>query len=260
MAPEQATGGNADSRTDLYSVGVVLYELLAGHPPFQAPAFGQLVAQVLSSPPPPLPSHTRNGDPIPNALGAVVKRCLAKNPEDRYPSLRELARALESAAQAPVRRGATRWLVAALAVAALGAGVMMVRSTLRPQAVPVVTGKLIRAGTPTPPPAAAPAVPEPAPVQTQIKLTVVSDPQGARVVELPSGRLLGTTPLSTTVSRSSSASRLRLERAGRKTTEVEVVPDAPLEVRVALPRVPRPAAQASGKVVRKPGQPDPFKL
>jgi len=110
MAPEQATGGNADARTDLYSVGVVLYELLAGHPPFQAPAFGQLVAQVLSSPPPPVPGHTRSGERIPHALGSVVKRCLAKNPEDRYPSLRELARALEVAAQAPVRRGPPGWM------------------------------------------------------------------------------------------------------------------------------------------------------
>ena len=258
MAPEQATGGNADARTDLYSVGVVLYELLAGHPPFQAPAFGQLVAQVLSSPPPPLPAQTLNGERIPHALGTVVKRCLAKNPEDRYPSLRELARALESAAQTPVRRGPPRWMVAALAVATLGAGALLLRSTLRPQAVPVVTGKLIRAEAPTPPAAAAQA--EHAPIPEKVELTVVSDPPGARVVDLPSGRMLGTTPLSTTVPRSSAPSRLRLERTGRKTTEVEVLPDAPLEVRVALPRVPRPPAQASGKAVRKPGQPDPFKL
>src|SRR4029453_7918331 len=98
-----------DARTDLYSVGIVLYELLAGHPPFQAPAFGQLVAQVLSSPPPPLPSLTRSGQRIPHALWTVVKRCLAKNPEDRYPSLRELGRALEAAALAPVRRRPPRW-------------------------------------------------------------------------------------------------------------------------------------------------------
>src|SRR5262249_56156135 len=97
MAPEQATGGNADARTDLYSVGVVLYELLAGHPPFQAPAFGQLVAQVLSSPPPPLPTHTRNGERIPHPIGTVLKRCLAKSPDDRFQSLRELARALDTA-------------------------------------------------------------------------------------------------------------------------------------------------------------------
>src|SRR6185295_9058767 len=146
MAPEQATGGNADARTDLYSVGVVLYELLAGHPPFQAPAFGQLVAQVLSSPPPPLPAHTRSGERIPGALGAVVRRCLAKNPEDRYQSLRDLARALEVAAEAPVRRGPPRWMVAAstLGVLVLGAGGMAVRSILhRPEAAPVVTGKEI---------------------------------------------------------------------------------------------------------------------
>ena len=261
MAPEQATGGNADARTDLYSVGVVLYELLAGHPPFQAPAFGQLVAQVLSSPPPPLPAHTRSGERIPHALWAVLKRCLAKNPEDRYPSLRELARALEGAAQAPTHRASPRWAMAAAAVALLGAGVVTYRSiTFQPEAVPIVTGKLIRGAALTPPVDAAPVVQEPAAVVAQVQLTVVSDPPGARVVELPSGRTLGTTPLSATVPRSSSPSRLRLDHAGRKTTEVEVLPDAELEVHVALPKTPRPAAPAAGTVARKPKHPDPFKL
>jgi serine/threonine-protein kinase len=267
MAPEQATGGNADARTDLYSVGVVLYELLAGHPPFQAPAFGQLVAQVLSSPPPPLPVHTRSGERIPAALGAVVRRCLAKNPEDRYQSLRDLARALEVAAQAPVRRGPSRWMVAAstLGVLVLGAGGMAVRSILhRPEAAPVVTGKLVRtaaltapATTPTAP---AVAVAEPTPVADQVQLTVVSEPPGSRVVELPSGKTLGTTPLSAVLPRSSTPSRLRLEHAGRRATEVEVVADAELEVHVALPRTGKAPAPAAAKIARKPKHPDPFKL
>jgi serine/threonine-protein kinase len=113
MAPEQATGGSADPRTDLYAVGVVLYELLAGHPPFQAPAFGQLVAQVLTAPPPPLPSHTPAGDRIPSALSAVVRRALAKDPAHRYGSLDELSRALEDAEQRTDPPSRARWAVAA---------------------------------------------------------------------------------------------------------------------------------------------------
>ena len=266
MAPEQATGGNADARTDLYSVGVVLYELLAGHPPFQAPAFGQLVAQVLSSPPPPLPAHTRSGERISGALGAVVKRCLAKNPEDRYPSLRDLARALEAVAEAPVRRGPPRWMIAAsaLGVVALGAGGMTARSLLpRPEAAPVVTGKLVRMAALTPPaatPAGPGAVAEPTPVADQVQLTAVSEPSGARVVEVPSGRRLGTTPLSAAIPRSNAPSRLRFEHPGRRAIEIEVLPDAELEVHAALPRAPRTTAPASGTIARKPKHPDPFKL
>jgi serine/threonine-protein kinase len=265
MAPEQATGGNADARTDLYSVGVVLYELLAGHPPFQAPAFGQLVAQVLSSPPPPLPAHTRSGERIPGALGAVVRRCLAKNPEDRYQSLRDLARALEVAAQAPVRRGPPRWMVAAstLGVLVLGAGGMAVRSILdRPEAAPVVTGKVVGTAALTPPATTPPAVAvaEPTGAGDQVQLTVVSEPPGSRVVELPSGKTLGTTPLSAVLPRSSTPSRLRLEHAGRRATEVEVVADAELEVHVALPRTGKAPTPAAAKIARKPKHPDPFKL
>ena len=266
MAPEQATGGNADARTDLYSVGVVLYELLAGHPPFQAPAFGQLVAQVLSSPPPPLPSYTRNGERIPPALNAVVKRALAKNPEDRYHSLRALSQALEVAARAPSRRSPPAWMVAAagLLVLALGTGVVTARRAFRPES-PVVTGKLIAMAVPVQPGTAPPAAAA-EPTQAPVKMTVVSEPPGARVVEVGSGRALGTTPLSAAVPRSSAPSRLRLEHSGRRPTEVEVVPDAELEVHVAMPKAavakaPAPAAApGSGKSPRNQKHPDPFKL
>jgi len=120
----------------------------------------------------------------------------------------------------------------------------------------------------TTPPAPAPAAVAPAqadpPAPAEVKVTVVSSPPGARVVEVSSGRALGTTPLSASLTRSSSPSRLRLERAGRRPTEVEVVPDAEREVQVsvALPRMTRAptAAAAAAKVARKQKHPDPFKL
>jgi serine/threonine-protein kinase len=265
MAPEQATGGNADARTDLYSVGVVLYELLAGHPPFQAPAFGQLVAQVLSSPPPPLPACARSGERIPGALWTVVRRCLAKNPDDRYPSLRALAQALEVAAQAPVRRGPPRWTVGAGALMVLAFGVASVSPRLSRRAasppLPVVTGTLLSA--PVELETLADPVPPPEPVPARVVLRVVSDPPGARVLEVATGTALGTTPLKASFLRSSAPTRLRLERAGRRAAEVDVVPDTPREVRVALPKGARTvAAPATGKVARgeKEKHPDPFKL
>ncbi|MGZ6163912.1 MAG: protein kinase domain-containing protein [Myxococcaceae bacterium] len=270
MAPEQATGGNADARTDLYSVGIVLYELLAGHPPFQAPAFGQLVAQVLSSPPPPLPACARNGERIPGALGAVVRRCLAKNPDDRYRSLRDLSGALETAARAPVRRGPPRWAMVAgsMAVLLLGAAAVSTR-VWRQAALPpvVVSGKLVGV-------AAVPVVPAPLPVATapepeliapetpRVVVTVVSDPPGARVVEAATGRTLGTTPLNASFTRSSVPTRLRLERTGRRPAEVEVVPGSTREIHVSLPKASRSASPAAVKVTpgEKQKHPDPFKL
>jgi hypothetical protein len=93
-------------------------------------------------------------------------------------------------------------------------------------------------------------------------MTVVSEPSGARVVEVGSGRALGTTPLSAAVPRSSAPSRLRLEHSGRRPTEVEVVPDAELEVHVAMPRAAavKTPAPSPGKVARNQKHPDPFKL
>ncbi len=221
-------------------------------------------------PPPPLPACARNGERIPGALGAVVRRCLAKNPDDRYRSLRDLSRALEATARAPVRRGPPRWAVVAgaMAVVLLGVAAVSTRVSRRPALPPVVvSGKLVGVAAmplvPAPLPATTAPEAEPvAPEAPRIVVTVVSDPPGARVVEAATGRALGTTPLNASFTRSSVPTRLRLERTGRRPTEVEVVPESTREIHVSLSRAPRSASPASGKVA--PGQkqkhPDPFKL
>ena len=91
-------------------------------------------------------------------------------------------------------------------------------------------------------------------------MTVVSDPPGARVVEAGTRRTLGTTPLNASFTRSSVPTRLRLERTGRRSAEVEVVPESTREIHVSLPRTPRSASPASAKVAKGQKHPDPFKL
>lgn len=78
MAPEQAAAREIDPRADIYSVGAVLYELLAGRPPFQDEAVPALMVKILTVPVPPLPSHTPGGERIPARLSRLVMSCLAK--------------------------------------------------------------------------------------------------------------------------------------------------------------------------------------
>jgi serine/threonine-protein kinase len=80
MAPEQATGGPVDARTDLYALGAVLYAMLTGGPPFSGDNPMQVLWQQVHEPPAPVGSH-RSG--IPADLEALVTRLLAKNPADR---------------------------------------------------------------------------------------------------------------------------------------------------------------------------------
>ena len=85
LAPEQAglTDAAVDGRSDLYSVGVVLYECLAGHPPFEGPTVGEVLRQHLNQVPPGLRAA---GVAVPRALEAAVLRLLAKEPGHRYQS------------------------------------------------------------------------------------------------------------------------------------------------------------------------------
>jgi WD40 repeat protein/tRNA A-37 threonylcarbamoyl transferase component Bud32 len=90
VAPEQIAGEETDGRADVYSLGCVLYECLVGQPPFRRDSELAVVFAHLETEPP-APSAHRPG--LPAALDAVVARALAKEPEQRYSSCRELARA-----------------------------------------------------------------------------------------------------------------------------------------------------------------------
>lgn len=92
MSPEQARGGVVDARSDQFSLGCVLYELLAGQAPFHRPSAAETIAAVLEAEPPPLSEVNAR---VPRPVVWVVERCLAKDPQDRYSATGDLARDLE---------------------------------------------------------------------------------------------------------------------------------------------------------------------
>jgi hypothetical protein len=135
MSPEQASGQKLDARSDIFSFSVMLYELLAGRRPFNAPTDLELLKTIIHASPEPL------GEDTPAPLRSVVEKALEKDPAERYQSMREVvidlrcftrAASPESAKQS-IRR---RWIVAA-GLAALAAplvwfGVARIRPTSAP--------------------------------------------------------------------------------------------------------------------------------
>jgi eukaryotic-like serine/threonine-protein kinase len=104
MSPEQATGQEVDARSDLYSCGVMLYEMLAGRKPFDCEDVVRLMAMQVTSAPPPLSTVAPDAE-IPEAVQAVVMRALEKNRERRFASAREFREALETAELARPKTG-----------------------------------------------------------------------------------------------------------------------------------------------------------
>ncbi len=92
MSPEQMTSSrDVDARTDIWALGVVLYELLAGTVPFMGDALPEVCVKIATHPPPPLRAF--RGD-VPGGLEAIILRCLEKDPKRRYAHLAEFAVAL----------------------------------------------------------------------------------------------------------------------------------------------------------------------
>ncbi len=96
MSPEQAAGRDVDRRSDIYAVGVVLYEMLTGHAPFESDNFMEVVAKHINDPIVP-PRQLAPNAGIPEAVEDLVMRALAKDPNDRYPNMAEFEAAIQSA-------------------------------------------------------------------------------------------------------------------------------------------------------------------
>ena len=90
MAPEQLKGRRADARSDVWALGVVLYEMASGTRPFEGKTGYELSSAILNQAPKPLPAD------MPPSLATVVERCLAKDPAQRYPRAGEVRSALET--------------------------------------------------------------------------------------------------------------------------------------------------------------------
>src|SRR5256714_1256682 len=87
MSPEQARGQELDARTDIWSLGVVLYEMLAGRPPFRGETKSHTVVSILESEPPPLTTFAPD---IPAELQRIARKALTKDPDSRYQTARDL--------------------------------------------------------------------------------------------------------------------------------------------------------------------------
>jgi Tol biopolymer transport system component len=131
MSPEQIIGDTVDRRADIYSLGVLAYELIAGSPPFTGNTRDAVLAAHLSQPAPSLQSARPD---VPPALAELVARCLAKGPQDRWQNTDELARLFERLASAGTnaptgRQRRMRAMLAALGVVAIAtAATLIVRS------------------------------------------------------------------------------------------------------------------------------------
>jgi serine/threonine protein kinase len=262
MAPEQAMGNDIDHRADIYACGVIMYEMLAGRPPFDGATYAVLVSKLLTQEPPPLAS-VRAG--LPGKLCDAVHRALQKEPQARFaaadqfaaalpaertPSMIELAGTLDSgpriATELPTiegHRGHRRWPW--LAVAAAGivgvatAGVIVMLQQDAPAA----------AGTTNPPPKIEPSVKpleaaRPPPQVTTGTLEIKSNPVGASV--LIDNTPMGKTPIIVTLPKG--PHHLHVELAGHTTIDAdeEVRAGERSSVVVALP------VQASGPRTTRP--------
>jgi serine/threonine protein kinase len=279
MSPEQCKGaGTLDHRTDIYSLGVMLFEMLAGRPPFTAEGVGELFAKHMLEEPPSLLDFAPQ---VPSHMAAAVMKSLQKEPRDRFESMEEFRKALVGEvklAGAPARPGAPRtspmgatqtmpskasttlssasseidgelapprrsWKVPAIvggvAVAAIVAFVATSKGgSEKPAAAPQAAAM----PAPAPPAPVAPPPPVAPPAAKTVTLRFEAEPAGVHLFAKKDGKDLGEIPLELQVPKGTASSDYVFRLAGYKDVSLAAKPNADRTMHVALQKIPAPAA------------------
>ena len=260
MSPEQCEGRAAlDHRTDIYSLGVMLFEMLTGHVPFAGEGYGEVMTKQISLPPPPARRFVPD---LPFALEEILSRALAKDPDARFQTMaefREVLLSAESALLPPPAAVVESALEASMSAPEPYAYQSFVHQhlgevdeaiDLRPRrsrwgmlvlggaaalAVVAVANGGVRGHAPQP---LAHAAPPKRP--TTVRVNFSSDPAGA-TVSRSDGAVLGVTPLSTEIPYSDRPVDYRLQKDGYTAKVSSFVPNLPSPVFVLLQPIEQPA-------------------
>lgn len=244
MSPEQVLSQPVDGRSDLFSLGVILYELATGKRPFQGENLAAMFRMITGEEP---PEPITLNPALPRELSRTIMKCLAKSPEQRFATGRELAEALRGAVRKaapapaptpPAPKPASRVLISSLAAVLLAGiiGFAVYHIIIKPKPAPVVVTPEpsrtdLQPGTtaPTKPP------PEPPPPDIVPKLgglKIETTPAGAQV--LVDGENKGITPLNIQVPPGAHEVRLVLADYGDWEAQVKVVEDKVTHIPVEL--------------------------
>ena len=319
MSPEQCRGlpDEIDERTDIYALGIILYQLLCGAPPFVSQGWGEIVLMHLTQAPE--PPRARNPE-IPADVEAIILRALEKDRAARFASMIQICQALQATTKnatakdataknaATVPSGGTKLMPVgvsenrsggvvattttfrtatgevrtlsratgsrktlfagiAVAVATVGiGGVLLSRKTQQrqndPATPPVAASTSLSSAPrelPRPKEDVAPLKAASAPTLPSVRLA--SEPSGATVIDVATGRIVGTTPLDQTAPRGEGAWDLRVQKDGFRPTTLAVPLGEAFDRTIALEAIredpPRRVAKSAREKARRQANPAP---